>query len=74
MASSDNAAREQAQSDLSLKNNWLGLRYPRQLDVAAFADGVTISGKPRLDLTRIPKPGCDILGCRVNSNHANYLL
>ena len=35
-----------------LNINRLGHRYPCQLGVAALANGVTISGKPRLDLTR----------------------
>ena len=67
MASSDNAVRGQTQGDLSLNINQLGHMYPSQLGVAAFANGVTISGKPRLDLTRIPIPECGIFGCRVNN-------
>ena len=50
-----------AQCDLSFKINLLGLTYPRQSRVATFVNGITINGKPRLDLTRIRKPECNLL-------------
>jgi len=49
-ASFDNAVRRRVHGDRSFVNNKFGISRMRQLFVAAFAKGMTIGGKLRLDL------------------------